>query len=285
MPYAPGGVCGGKTEAMLSSEPMPKRALLVFLAFFALAVTAQGAEKKELVFEAGPSQNTLIQFFSSDASAHCNPALEWMSRQADKDPEKVLWKTFVPVALHVSHWDLPEYKDTQSRAEFDQMLLSYRRAWNVGNVFPPTVAANGIEWSGWSRGQSVPRAAAGRVGMLIVKPIKEADSNTAPTYAAEFAPEESLRGGLYVLHTALLGFGLYTKPAGGKNRAVSLRHDFIVKKYKKMELKRDGNVYRTWVQIVVPRASRSTVRYGLAFWVTSPDGPLPIQAAGGFLPS
>jgi len=255
---------------------MKKLALCLSL-FQAVSTAPLSAES--LVFEAGPERNTLVQLFTSDASAHTLPALGWMTEQARKDPKAVLWQTFVPVALHVNLWDADGYKDVFARPEFTQMLIQYRGSWKVTNVYPPTMAANGIEWSGWSRGQEPPSNRSESTGVLSIR----VTDPRAGKFSASFKPGPAFEGGQFTLHACLLGFDQRSKPADGKNRGKSLQHDFIVRQYRTQGFITISGSHQAVVELPMPLAIRQE-RYGAAFWVTKKGGFQPLQATGGFLP-
>ena len=254
-----------------------KRTPLFFLIAFLMSAAA-AAMDGETVFQAGPARNTLVQVFTSDASAHCNPVLDWMTAQSVKDPKSVLWKTFVPVALHTSLWDGEGHKDSSAKPEFDKMLADYKALWRVGKLYPPTVATNGIEWSGWSRDQGVPPDVDEVTGVLTVSASGEPGA-----FSALFKPEGILKGEVLTFHACLLVFGQRSKPSDGRNRGKSLQHEFLVRQYRTEDfrLAREGLVGQ--VQMNMPKIPRSSERYGVAFWVTKKDSIVPVQAAGGFL--
>src|SRR3989338_1686090 len=66
-------------------------------------------ERKALRFDAGPDTVSLVQFFTSDANPVGNEALKWCSSLL-KD-EGRLWRSYVPIAMHVRLWDSGGYKD------------------------------------------------------------------------------------------------------------------------------------------------------------------------------
>ena len=265
-----------RLSGMVSSGTgMKKTALLLALVLLAAPLRAES-----IVFQAGPARNILVQLFTSDASSHCIPALALMSVQAAKDPKTVLWQTFVPVALHVGTWDGEGYKDNAARPEFNQMLAGYKASWKVSNVYPPTVAANGVEWSGWSRGQDPPSNRSESTGVLSVT----VTGNEPGKFSASFKPVPALAGGQYTLHSCLLAFAQYSKPGDGKNRGKNLRHDFIVRQYRSQDFSLSRELYAAVVELPVLRSQRQE-KYGAAFWVTKKGDPMPLQATGGFLPS
>jgi hypothetical protein len=259
--------------------PMKRSVLLLFLCGLSLSAPAWTAPE-ERIFQAGPVQNSMVQLFVSDGRSECNAALEWATAQASKDPRTVLWKTFVPVVMHVGRWDGSGFKDMMAKKEFDAALEGYVRLWKATNAYAPTVAANGVEWSGWSRGQDPPLDPARKTGILTVRAGRDPG-----TYLTTFKPEEALKGSDLALHAALLGFGQKSKPSEGKNRGKTLEHNFVVRQYRTQTFTstREGTLAR--IELPIPKVVRPGERYAVAFWVTKKDSVVPLQATGGFLSS
>ncbi len=253
--------------------------LTPFLAAFFLL--QPGAYAEETVFQAGPSQNTLIQLFTSDASAASNPALEWMSVQKNKDPQNELWARFVPVAMHVRHWDGSGYRDPFAKNEFEDMLVAYQRSWKATNVYAPTLVVNGVEWSGWGRGQEVPNDRHKQTGVLTVHGALEAGIGK---FSAGFQAAETLKKESFTIHACLVVFGLTSRPSDGRNRGRSLQHDFMAAAYRSEDFRHTRTAFGASVEIPLPKVQREGARYGMVFWVTKKNNSTPLQATGGFLP-
>lgn len=240
-----------------------------------LCANAVAAEKKDgIVLESGPVQKTMVQLFTSDASSNCNPALRWISNLKESG---ALWTQFVPIALHVRQWDGAGYKDAFSKKEFDEILNFYQKRWRTSKVYPPTVAVNGEEWSGWARGQTVPVEVNRKTGILRIDGTKRESY-----YEAVYQPDSSLSGETFTLHGALVGFGLKSKPADGKNRGKSLEHDFIVLQYKAAHFTFSYDVLTAGFELAKPKGIRIP-KLAVIFWVTKRSDALPLQSAGSYL--
>ncbi len=234
-------------------------------------------ERKALTFDAGPETRPMVQFFTSDANPICNDAVKWIATLTQKEGQ--LWKNFVPIAMHVRLWDSSRYRDAYAKDDFDVFIKSYSLLWSLSHVFVPLVVVNGMEWAGWARGQDIPLANGAKGGMLHV------DGTERPNnYNAIFKPDSTIdtAGGLQ-FHSALLGFGLQSRPSDGKNRGNVLSHDFIALLYKSAVLKSGGDGWKASVELPKPRGFRR-VRFAVVFWVTKNGSPIPLQAVGGFLP-
>src|SRR5262245_40582268 len=111
---------------------MTRKSALTLLFILIFAIPAHALD--EITFTAGPVQNTLVQLFTSDSSALCNPALQWLNAQRERYGQEGPWEKFVPIEMHVSAWDGDGYKDNYAKKEFGAMLAAYRKKWGVTNV-------------------------------------------------------------------------------------------------------------------------------------------------------
>ena len=252
-----------------------KKVFVVFLIFLGCAAPGQAAEQWTL--ESDKTQSAFIELYTSDASSDGNSALAWMSALKSRD-SGALWKQWVPVAFHVSLWDVPGFKDKFAQKPFDDMLLGYRKKWNVRSVYCPTLVVNGTEWAGWSRGQEIPPGNSKEVGVLKVM-----SSQSEGLYAVEFSPAKGLSTQSLVLHAALVGFSLKSKPSDGGNRGHVLSHEFIALNSMERPLKFSYGVLKANVELS-PRKGVRGQEYAAVFWVRDEETMQPIQAVGGYLP-
>ena len=227
-------------------------------------------------FESDRTQNTLVELYTSDASPECNQALKWMSSLKEKGPE-LLWKSFVPLQMHVSFWDGGGFKDPFAQKTFDDFLLSYKRSWKMRYVYAPTMVVNGTEWSGWSREQDIPRGLPEEVGVLSADGTKREGH-----FWVEFVPSRKININGLTVHAALLGFGVKSMPAEGDNRGRPLEHDFIVLTHQQQSFRVSNGLLTADFEINGKKAVKA-VKYAVAFWVTPQDGTRPLQATGGFI--
>jgi hypothetical protein len=266
--------CGGR-------RPMNKS-----LFFFAAGVLAAAFfwtktvfADERLLFASGQARSSFLELYTSDANANGNSAIEWMSTLKGKEFEGILWKKVVPIAFHVHSWDEPGQKDPFGRPENDQRLLAYKKKWGMNNVYCPTVAVNGVEWSGWSRQQPIPTET--RVtGELVADGTKREG-----VFQVDFKPAKSLGAEKFTVHAAMVAFGLQSKPSEGRNRGKSLLHDFISLGHQTRDfhLNREGFLTSS-VELARPKGLRIQ-KFAVIFWVTIKGDVLPIQATGGYLPN
>ena len=242
---------------------------------------AAAAVKEDILFSSGPSRNTFLELYTSDVSQNCNEALRWMNSLKDAGPE-VLWKRFVPVQMHVSFGDGGGAKDTFAQKSFDGFLLKYKKTWNVRDVYVPTLAVNGTEWTGWARQQDIPRFLSEDVGVLTADGSKREGH-----FLVEFKPSAKVDAKDLVAHAALLKFGLKSMPSEGSNRGRALSHDFLATVYTQKPFLLSYGVLTVDLEIIEKKATRQTKpeKKAIAVWVTRAEDARPIQATGGYLPS
>ena len=257
-------------------EARLKKIFAVVFFFLGCVPPAQGAEGWTL--ESGKTQNAFIELYTSDASRDSNTALEWMSALKTRDAG-ALWKQWVPVEFHVNCWDVAGFKDKFAQKPFDDLLLQYKKKWNVRSVYAPTLVLNGTEWTGWSRGQEIPTGGTKEVGVL-----KVLRSESEGLYSVEFTPAKTLSAQNLAVHAVLTGFGFKSRPSEGENRGHALSHDFIALNYAEQPLKRSYGVLKANVELSAPNKGVHAQEYAVVFWVRDTETVQPIQAVGGYLP-
>jgi hypothetical protein len=258
-------------------DPYLRKAAWTLLAATFLAVPGVYAtEEKPYQFASGPDKVCLIELYSSQSRSSCPPAEVWLSALREH-PD--LWRQFVPVSLHVSHWDDRGWKDRLALPEFTSRFLGWLARWHSSTPYAPTVVLDGTEWSGWAKEEAIPAAPRTPSGTLTVKKLSESE------YRVLYASEKSARGP-WVVNGALLGFGVSTHIESGENVGKTLKQDFVVLKYDRRmtESTRDG--YRATLRLPSKGATSALAKEGLgiAIWVSRGDDLLPVQATGAFLP-
>ncbi len=249
--------------------------LLLCWSHLDLAWAFQAGDKR-LIYESPETPVPLVELYTSDARSSCNKAVEFFNAYKKKDPKTDLWKKFVPMAMHVSLWDIPGYKDPFSKKECNERLLAYQKKWRVSQVYAPTVVANGFEWGGWSRGQDIPVQNRGAAGVL-----KADGSIKEDFYEIEYKPATSMDGKVIVVNAALLGFGLRSKPSEGTNRNQSLQHEFVALQLKQQPLKPKDGLFAGSVEL--SKKGLWMKEYAVIFWVSEKGDNTSLQATGGYL--
>jgi len=244
-----------------------KPLLLILLLPFFSGSPLLGADA---VFQSGKDQNALVELFTSEGCSSCPPADEWLGNLS-QSPD--LWKKIVPVAFHVDIWDKQGWKDNLASGRFTERLEGYARRWRSGSIYTPTIAVNGIEWGGWSRGQEIP---------LRAKPvgILKAERSDAQEFNIFFTPVAGVSIGKLTGHAALVGFDIVSRVKDGENKGKTLTHQFAVLSYQEEFMRKSRETYRASVHLRSPEISAK--RTAVVFWVTDKDDVIPLQAVGGY---
>jgi len=210
--------------------------------------------------QSGTSRVALIELYTSEGCSSCPSADRWLSGLRES-PD--LWRDFVPVAFHVDYWNRLGWLDPYSSRENTQRQYDYAAVWGTASVYTPCFVRNGVEWRG-ARELSANRPPAGVLSAHYDGKI----------LTASFQPVTG--NGVFEIHAAILGGGITTRVTAGENRGETLRHEFVA-----LHLAQ-GAIDQP---LELPQPTVNPVsRYALAVWVTTKGNPIPLQAAGGWLP-
>ncbi|HKB92183.1 MAG TPA: DUF1223 domain-containing protein [Opitutaceae bacterium] len=222
-------------------------------------------------FTSGLHAVSLIELYTSEGCSSCPPAEKWLGELRD-DPG--LWKTFVPVAFHVTYWDHLGWRDIYASKTYTQRQYAYAERWASSSVYTPCFIKGGREWkpTGGQLG-SVADASPGLLTAII-------DSDGSGTVAFVPASTESLAYDVYVVR---LGGGIENAVRGGENAGRKLRHDFVALSVGSLAMSKQGAVGFSAKFDAPPANQPNAPRHALAVWVVKHGDLTPIQAAGGWL--
>jgi len=223
-----------------------------------------------LVFESGNTQTHLLELYTSEGCSSCPPADRWLSKLKD-DPQ--LWKSFVPVALHVDYWDWIGWPDRFADARFSQRQRQLASQWRRATVYTPAFILSGQEWRSRRFSAVQPSSRAGRLktelnqGQLNI--FYQSDGHRS---------DQNLEA-----HIALLGFNQNTDVEAGENRNRQLHHDFVALDYQRQSLQNSRTQQSFTTLASIPLEDYLKEEIGLAVWVSERGNPTPIQAVGGMI--
>lgn len=238
--------------------------MLIRLPCLALLLLVTSANAGDIQLNSGPQQVTLLELYTSQGCSSCPPAERWLNEYINKDE---LWDSVVPVVLHVDYWDYIGWKDVFATKEYGERQRDYARAGKTRTVYTPGFFVNGHEWRGWTM-RMRPRGGNKEPGNLSA-------TITGDRLTAGFpASDKSLD-----LHVVILGFGIETEIKRGENRNRTLAQEFVALSHK---VYRSGN--GNWEVSLPGTRQRTADRHGIALWISEPGNPVPVQAAGGWLP-
>ena len=237
--------------------------------FLLVAVPMAGAAQSADI--RGPvSRAILVELFTSEGCSSCPPAEKWVNGLEDRAD---LWSQVVPVAFHVDYWDYIGWPDRFATRGHSLRHQTYRDVGHIKNVYTPGLVVGGREWRGWFRDRTLVLPSDVDVGSISVN-VRDG------RFEARFEPAVDVPESLE-LHVARLGFDFATEVGAGENRGRTLTHDFVVVGWSRHPMNRGGEGYDA--AGTLPQASNPASREALAVWVSVPEDPFPIQAAGDWL--
>ena len=240
-------------------------ACLLFLTPFSFA------EEGSFHFQSGQTQNTLVEFYTSEVLKSCNPAEAWFNNFKNSEQ---CFKQVIPVSFHFNKWDDRTWKDKFAISGSSTRFLSYARLWNARGVYAPVVVINGVEWSGWAKGQAMPSFSR-KVGVLSVEATQGGD------IAVSFNPTD--KNALdWTVHAALLGCEIESKITRGENANKKLAHEFVALAYDSQAMRKSyTSDWKARIQLSMP-PGMGPKRRAVAVWITEGENPIPLQAAGRY---
>ena len=239
-----------------------------------LIFVRQAMAADSILFQSSPEAAQLLELYTSEGCSSCPLAEKWFS-QLKHSPK--LWTEMVPIAFHVDYWDNLGWKDVLASKVYTQRQYQYSDSWQRPSVATPGFIVDGKNWQGWFRQDPVPPPTKRTIGVL------SAASQDAIQWQLRFAPVPQQNQTGYVLHVALLGFGIKTNVRAGENSGRVLDHDFVTLAFAEGPAEKSGDVWQRSFKL----ASITGVfpqRTGLAAWATVAGAMTPLQAVGGWIP-
>ena len=239
--------------------------LLNTLVFFSVTVV-WGASVNAETFTSGERQNTLIELYTSEGCSSCPPAEKYLNSFKDNPG---LWKTFIPVALHVDYWDYLGWKDRFASPLHTQRQRALGQVNLQDTIYTPGFFVNGDPWRRGFFG-SEPKVSKDKAGKLSVTLDKNRIS-------AEFLTKQFDSQPL-TLTVAVLGMGLKSSIKAGENSGHKSLHEFVILKY---ITKKSNNARWTFELPVYDQMGASQL--AVVAWVSKAGNPRPIQSVGGYI--
>jgi hypothetical protein len=219
-------------------------------------------------FVSSSTQATLIELYTSQGCSSCPPAEEYLN-SLKNHPQ--LWKSLIPIALHVDYWDYLGWKDRFASPVHTQRQRAYARVNAQRTIYTPAFFVNGKPWR---RGffNAAPEASTQQVGILQVA-IEDQHISAKFTSHSQTSSKGPLN-----LHVALLAMELMTNIQAGENQGRASAHEFV--SFKHVETSTADRRWKIELPRITPLPSK---RYALVAWVSPINDPRPIQAVGGYL--
>lgn len=236
--------------------------LTLFLLTNAKAMELQSSEKSA----------SLVELYTSESCSSCPPAEKWLNSLKDS---ATLWQDYVPVEFHVDYWNYLHWKDKYSSAEFSKRQREYHKKIK-GGVYTPQVIANGKNVRNWRR-KSLTKKSPHKKQAGILKSNIDFKKGRIKV---DFDPKRDRSlGSSYYCNFALMSGGIETKVKSGENSGRSLKHEFVVRKFRKNELSKKGSKYSCEMRL--PNNVLSNLKSpSVAVWVSS-ESTVEVLAATG----
>lgn len=223
------------------------------------------------ILESTDLNPVFVELYTSQGCSSCPPAEAWINRFT-QDPR--LWKTLIPINLHVDYWDYLGWNDPFARQDFSKRQRLYQRYKYTHNVTTPGFVVNGKGWDGWFRGQALPNGGTLRDGKLRAE-LKR------PFVKVDYRGRSENTSSLYI-HVAILGFGIQYKVAKGENAGKTLKHDFVVVGYHKKKMHKPDHHWLA--EVYLPHTVNVEMsRQALVLWISEKDDPYPLQILADWL--
>lgn len=220
------------------------QALAIIIFFVSVSET-----KAESIFVQTTDKIPLVEIYTSEGCSSCPPADQWLSSLVDHPK---LFKTFVPIAFHVSYWDYIGHKDRFADERSNSRQRAHAARVNARNVYTPELFVSGQESRDWKGAQFISKPIEkGSLLKIIKKDNGEFEAKTDHKNAS--------------VHIAQLSFSQTTKPLRGENAGVQLKHDFVIKQWTKESL-------------ILKKGKKTAI----IAWIEDTQGK-PIQAVGSWI--
>lgn len=220
-----------------------------------------------LKFESGVKRNTLVELYTSEGCSSCPPAEEYLNKFTSN---KMLWKTWVPIALHVDYWDYIGWRDQYATEGFGQRQSRYASLSRASTVYTPAFRVNGVSWRRGIFSRSLKKDKSSAGNLIVVVDGKSINA----TYKAEKQERTKLK-----LNVAILGMNMVSKIERGENEGRTARHEFVAVGFGS---KVSSN--SRWQMKLPALHYTKAKKYAVAIWVSKEGDPTPIQVVGGDLP-
>lgn len=198
-----------------NSEAWAAAALVVVLAaVLVTALPAVAGEPTACSLKASGVPPTIVETYTSEKCSSCPPIEAWLSTLAGD-------KSLLPLAFHVDYFDDKHWKDRYSSAAYTRRQKEVLAASGAPAIYTPQVLVNG-------RDRTLPPVPAAADAGVAVEMLSEGGRLYAQVSSQASRPLE-LTG-----YWAASENGLNSYVGGGENAGRTLKHDFVVRDYRKL---------------------------------------------------
>lgn len=243
-----------------------KIVLLIFILFSNILFA------DETVIKSGDKKVTLIELYTSQGCSSCPPADKWLSQLKNKDG---LFKTFIPLAFHVTYWDFIGWKDIFANSLNDNRQRNYSsKVWKKNSVYTPQFIVDTKEYRQWFNGQPFPSLQSNYAGNL------EAKLNENKDLEIKYH-NKNIKNKKVLVNIAILGFDYDFDIKKGENKSRILEHDFVVLKHiqKNASIKNHNLEFENKLYQFKKEPNK---KYALVVWL-SDEKYKQLQAVAGYI--
>ncbi|MDR7270280.1 hypothetical protein J2X20_002938 [Pelomonas saccharophila] len=196
------------------SEAWAAALLVVALAAVLAALPAVAAPGEACALKASGPPPTVVETYTSEKCSSCPPIEAWLSTLAGD-------KSVLPLAFHVDYFDDKRWKDRYASAAYTRRQKEMLAASGAPGIYTPQVLVNG-------RDRTLPPIPAAVDAGVAVEMQAEGRRLSAQV-SSQASRTLELAG-----YWAASENGLSSYVGGGENAGLTLKHDFVVRDYRKL---------------------------------------------------
>jgi len=220
----------------------------------------------------GDNKVTLIELYTSQGCSSCPPADKWLSQLKHKEG---LFKTFIPLAFHVTYWDFIGWSDVFAKSLNDNRQRNYSlKVWKKNSVYTPQFIVDTKEYRQWFKGKPFPKLDNFYAGNL--KATLNENNELFVSYYNKNIKEENL-----IVNTAILGFDYKINIKSGENKSRLLEHDFVVLKHLQNYASIENHTLEFKNKLYQLKKEENR-KYALVVWLSDKNHQQ-LQAVGGYI--
>ena len=190
-----------------------KTLIIIFLLFQGL---------NAINFKSPENKVSLIELYTSEGCSSCPRADEWLNKLKE---HKNLFKTFIPLAFHVTYWDFLGWKDSFGKKYFDKRQRNYSsNVWKKNSVYTPQFVIDSKEYRQWFSSKKFPKIKNEYAGIL------EADLENNKIKVSYINSNKNMNL-LININILILENNLKVLVKKGENKNKILKHNFVVKDF------------------------------------------------------
>lgn len=171
----------------------------------------------------------LVELYTSEGCSSCPPADAWLAKGAKARADR-----WVPLALHVDYWNNLGWKDRFSNKLFTERQQDLSAYTKSRVIYTPEVFVAGRELRKWGSADAFNAAISNTNTQAANADIALKLSSESTPRTFDLTADVKLRSPTTQAHVAYVAVyenKLATQVASGENGGVTLRHDYVVRRW------------------------------------------------------